>query len=151
MNINIHHPQPVPTHLWGTNLTNASLSLQPVNPYAGARNQSTHHQQMLPKQNWRTEWSQVRHIASMIMRSPLLHTYSLLSVSLSVGYREKMLWFSLYFVLLVIPFTLPSYLFAPFLSMQTITHHFWHICLLIFICTLFFNYLSHPSFAYVYI
>ena len=55
-----------------------------------------------------------------------------------------------YFVLLLISFTSSSYNFSSFLSKQTFSHHLWPIHLLIFFCTLFSDYLSHPSFIYIY-
>ena len=58
--------------------------------------------------------------------------------------------FPLYFTLLVMFLTYFSYHLASLLLKWTISHHSWHIWLLIYLCTPFFAYLSHPSFSYKY-
>ena len=60
------------------------------------------------------------------------------------------LWFSLYFVLLVMSLTHPSYLFAFSLSIWTISHQLWCICLLIHLWTPFLAYLKHLRIIYKY-
>ena len=53
-------------------------------------------------------------------------------------------------VLLDIVLTSYSYHLISSLSKWTFSHHLWPICLLILFCTLFSDYLSYPSFIYIY-
>ena len=79
-------------------------------------------------------------------------TLSLASQRIALARNIPMVEYMLnlpYSVLLVILFTHFSYLFAPFLSNQTFSHHSWHICLLTHFLTLFFNYINHPNFIYI--